>query len=237
MSTRLERHIQDQNRKRTLVLGVVIIAIVIFFLTVGVPLFVRLSQQVSSIMGGNSQAEETEGELEFSEVEIDTIPEATNSATIEFSGTVANLDRLSVYLNGTVAQRLDVSGKNEFSAELGGLDAGPNEIYISGERRGSKNLRESTKHTVVFTADKPTLEVSEPSNGSTTPREEITLVGKTNPGPGYEVRVNGAPTVVAADGGFRSSVRLKEGDNTITVRVEDTAGNVEEKTITIKYEK
>lgn len=237
MTTRLERHMQEQSRKKALLLALVIVVIVAFFLTVGVPLFVSLSGRVSDYLAGETVAEEESDDLEFSDVEIDAIPEATNSASIELSGTVASVDRLSVYLNGKVIQRLNVEGKSEFITEIEGLDAGTNEVYISGERKGSTNIRRSSKHTVLFNADKPTLEISEPTDGSNTPREEITVVGKTNPGSGNQVRVNGAPTVIAADGSFRWPVRLREGENKILVRVEDNAGNFEEKTVTVKYEK
>lgn len=236
MATRLERHQRQQTRKKTLILGGFIVAVVIFFLTVGVPLFVNLSGMVGKMFDG-SAAEEEDGSVEFSDVEITTIPEATNSAELKIGGTISNLDNLTIYLNGSAEEKIDVSGKSEFDAKLSGLETGTNEIYASGLRKGSKNVRESQKYTVVYREGKPMLEISSPADNSSTPRDEIPVTGKTDTGGGLTVRVNGSPTVIAADGTFKSSVRLKEGENKITVNVSDNAGNSDEKTVTVKYEK
>lgn len=217
-------------------MGAIIAAIIIFFLTVGIPLFVNLSGAVGKMMGGG-RAEEENDAIEFSNIEITTIPEATNSAELEIAGTVSNLDNLSVYLNGQAVQKLSVSGKSEFNAKLSGLETGTNEIYVSGLRKDSKNVRESQKYTVVYRAGNPTLEISSPGDNTSTPRDEIQVIGKTDTGSGLTVRVNGQPTVLSSDGTFKSSMRLKEGENKITVRVSDNAGNSEEKTVTVKYEK
>ena len=45
------------------------------------------------------------------------------------------------------------------------------------------------------------------------------------------------PVVVDANGNFEISVRLKDGDNQITAKAQDIAGNEEIKTIKVTYQK
>lgn len=237
MSTRLERHQREQARKKYLVLGLVIVGVLVFFWTIGVPMFVNLSGKAGAMLGGSSQSADNSGDVEFSDVEITNIPDATNSAELDISGTVSNIDNLTIFLNGSVEKKIDVSKKSDFEARIDGLESGTNEVYASGSRAGSKNVRETQKYTVTYREGKPKLEIESPGDGSSTPRDEISVTGKTESGSGFTVQVNGIPTVRRSDGGFTATVRLKEGDNKITVNVSDDAGNSEEKSITVKYEK
>ncbi|MBI1862522.1 hypothetical protein HYS00_00185 [Candidatus Microgenomates bacterium] len=234
--TRLERHQQRDAQKRTLILAGIILAVVVFFLTVGIPLFVNLSSSAGKLFGGTTKDKES-GDLQFSDVGINTIPDATNSASLVIGGTVANIDNLSVYVNGSVNKKLNVSGKSDYTTEIDGLKAGQNEIYVSGSLKGSADLHESQKYTVTFRNDKPKLEIESPTDNSSTPRDEIQVLGKTDAGTDLTVKINGSPTVLATGGVFQGTVKLKEGDNKITVTVSDSAGNTEEKSVNIKYEK
>lgn len=235
--TRLERHQQRESRRRALILGVIVLAVVGFFLTVGVPLFVNLSGAAGKMISGESASEIENDDLEFNAIELLEMREATNSASLAVTGSVSGIDNVTVYLNGSVTEKLDVSGKSEFETTIDGLDAGTNEIYASGSKNGSKSPRETQKYTVTYRSGKPTIEISSPADNSSTPRDEIQVSGKTNTGSGYSVKVNGSPTVAGSDGTFKSSVKLKEGENKIVVNVTDNAGNSEEKTVTVKYEK
>jgi hypothetical protein len=235
--TRLERHQQRETRNRTLIFGGIVLVLVIFFLTVGIPMFVNLSGNFGKMLGGGAKTTDKGKSLEFSTVEINNIPEATNSATLIVGGTVSNIDNLTVYLNGSADKKVEVSGKSDFNLEISGLKSGSNEIYASGSLKGSNTVRESQKYTVVYRADKPNLEITAPADNSSTPRDEIQVIGNTDANADLTVKVNGQPTVLATGGHFQSTVKLKEGENKIVVTVTDTAGNSEEKTVTVKYEK
>ena len=82
---------------------------------------------------------------------------------------------------------------------------------------------------------KPKIEVTSPSDNSTTPQSEIKVIGSTDPG--VYMRINGLPAVVSSEGNFSQSVRLNEGENKILLEAKDNAGNTEMLTLTIIYEK
>ncbi|HEX6977061.1 MAG TPA: hypothetical protein VF185_01710 [Patescibacteria group bacterium] len=79
-----------------------------------------------------------------------------------------------------------------------------------------------------------TLSVNAPTNGSTTTKSDIEVSGKTSAN--AEVFVNDLETTADANGNFKTTVTLDEGENTITVSANDSNGNYAEKDITVTYE-
>ena len=75
----------------------------------------------------------------------------------------------------------------------------------------------------------------EPSDNSTTNTQEIKV--KEIPIKKHIFISNDLPVIVDANGGFETSIRLKDGDNQITATAQDMAGNIETKTIKVTYQK
>jgi hypothetical protein len=236
--TRLERHAKRETRQRTISLLVIIALILIFVVKAGIPFIINQSVSLSQAMGGNKQA--TTGQSadpSFNSVEINTIPEATNSAQIQLTGTAQNIDKVSIIINGDSVKDIDTSSQSQFSATVGDLKSGSNEVYAEGSVKGSAQKKQSQKYTIVLSTSAPTIDVSEPQDGMKTPRTEITVNGKVSGSGDLNLLVQGLPAVISNAGTFSQIVPLKEGENKIVVHVSDQAGNVTEKTITVTYEK
>lgn len=235
--SRLENHNKKIARKRVITMLVLIAAVIFFFLNSGIALLIDGSVAVSRLFGGSRTEDEAQTAPEFGVVEIDEIPAATNSAAVRVSGRAHNMDSVYAYINGVRQDKLNVDKNGEFSEEIGSLDPGENEIYIAGTTANTKQKKDSDTYTVIFSTDKPTVEITEPAEGLKTPRNEITVSGTVKSGPGAVVRVNGSPSVIGQGGKFSAFVKLNEGENTISVTVSDNAGNSEEKTVKVIYEK
>ena len=104
------------------------------------------------------------------------------------------------------------------------LTEGQNTISVRAQDAAGNLLSKSRQ--VVLDTVAPSLEVSEPLDGSATSNDSVFVVGVAEPG--SVVRIQGAVVVVGFSGDFGSEVRLGAGANNITVQAEDAAGNVKE---------
>ena len=126
-------------------------------------------------------------------------------------------------------------GNDVFSEEIGDLEKGDNNFYIQAKSKDSKIKKNTITYKVFYKNEKPKLDISEPSDNSTTNNQEIKVKGSTDRE--TYVRVNDLPVVVDASGGFETTVRLKDGDNQIVITASDIAGNMETKFLKTTYQK
>ncbi|MBI2052034.1 hypothetical protein HYT33_04745 [Candidatus Roizmanbacteria bacterium] len=232
--SRLERYQKKELRKNIVVFVLIGFLFVVFMSTIGLPLLVNTSLFIGRLLGGGRETPEKRAQI-LGDFTIDEIPVATNSARIIIGGSVTNISTLEVYLNNAKVKELDVEDESDFSTDIDGLELGENEIYLVGRTKKSNEKRESSTYTVVYKKDKPKLEISEPLDNTKTLRDEVKISGKTDKG--NSISVNDAPVTVSSNGDFQTLVKLKDGENKIRIVATDTAGNSEEKTLTITYEK
>jgi len=231
---RLER-IQEKRMKNSIIVYVVILFVVLYFIfTYGIKLLLSTSSFISDLSPQPSAVPSTKSEDDFNSIDVSSIPEATNSARIVISGSNLNFDTLEFYLNNKKVKTKETSSDN-FREEIGDLVKGDNSIYIKAKSNDSKTEKKTIIYKVFFKNEKPKLEISEPSDSSTTNNQETKIKGSTDKE--TYVHVNSAPIVVDANGYFETTVRLKEGDNQIAVTAEDIAGNIETKSIKVTYQK
>ncbi|VVA43645.1 conserved hypothetical protein [Candidatus Roizmanbacteria bacterium] len=145
-----------------------------------------------------------------------------------------NFDTLSFYLNKVKVKEIE-STSDIFNEEIGDLEKGDNDIYILAKSKDNKIEKKTITYKVFYKSEKPKLEISEPSDNSTTNTQEIKVKGNTDKE--TYIHINDLPVIVDANGGFETSIRLKDGDNQITATAQDIAGNIETKTIKVTYQK
>jgi len=214
-------------------IGLLVVIIVVLF-TFGLPLLINGSVMLSNFFKGKPAITDNITEA-IGDIQITDIPGATNSAQLIVSGTLDHISKIEFYINGDKVKDMDSSSQDSFSAEIGNLKPGDNEVYAIGLIKDSSQKKETSKHNVAYRNQKPKLEISSPADNSTTTHDEISVSGQTDPG--VNVQVNDLPVVTDSTGHWQTSVKLNEGDNKIKVDVTDSAGNKDEKTITVKYEK
>lgn len=208
-----------------------------FLLTSGFSFLINSSVFVGNLFGGGRSEYDFGTAPKFYNIEFDEVPAATNSAEFAISGIAENLDEVTLYLNGSRAKKVDVDVDGKFSTILSNYDQGNNNLYAVGRNKKTSTSKKTSVVSFLYKTEKPSIEITEPTDGSKTPRDELKVAGKTNAGEQMTVRVQGALTTADAGGAFQSFVRLKEGENKIKITINDAAGNTEEKEITVFYEK
>jgi len=231
---RLER-VQERKLRNKIFLYVIVLFVVLYFIfTTGFKILLNTSSFISGLFPQPSTNPMNKIEDSFSSVDIYSIPQATNSARIIITGSTLNFDILSFYLNTKKIKEIETTA-DTFNEEIGDLEKGDNNIYIVAKSKDSKTEKNTITYKVFYKSEKPILEISEPSDSSTTSNQEIKIKGKTDKE--TYIHINDLPVVVDANGAFETSVRLKDGDNQITIVAQDIAGNTETKSLKVTYQK
>jgi len=232
---RRRERVQEKKIKNTIILYVVILFLVLYFIfTFGIKLLLNTSSFISGLFPQPSTKPLSKTEDTFNSIDVNLIPQATNSAKIIISGSILNFDVLDFYLNSEKIKEVETS-QDTFSEEIGDLEKGDNSIYIKAKSKDGKTVKNTITYKVFYKSEKPKLEIAEPSDNFTTNNQEVKIKGSTDRE--TYIRVNDLPVVVDANGNFETSVRLKDGENQIMMVAQDIAGNTETKTLKIIYQK
>lgn len=231
---RLER-VQEKKIKNTIFLYVVILFVLLYFIfTFGIKLLLNTSSFISGLFPQPSVKPISKTEDSFNSIDIISIPDATNSAKIIVSGSSLNFETINFYLNSKKIKEIK-SVADTFNEEIGDLEKGDNYVYVRAVSADKKIQKNTITYKVFYKSEKPKLEITEPSDNSTTNNQEIKIKGNTDKE--TYIHINNLPIVVDANGGFETSVRLIDGDNQIIVTAQDIAGNIETKNIKVTYQK
>lgn len=233
--SRLRSYQQKQFRKKIVVYLILICALLFFMITAGFKILIGMGLFINSLANRSQPVTLEKKDDFYGNLTIDSIPQATNSAEINISGYVMNYEVVEFYINDEKVEEKKFKSSESFSQDIGNLIIGENTVYVKATSKQHKRKKESPRYKVVYKNEKPNLDITEPSSPSTTSKQDIKVSGKTD----HEVfvKVNELPLVVNSEGEFQTNVRLREGENTITIVAEDEAGNTETKTLTVKYVK
>lgn len=112
---------------------------------------------------------------------------------------------------------------NDSGSTVGDTKTESGEEKATGEATASSEVSEGL-----------TLSLSSPQNRSTVATETLQVIGKTSPN--AEVYVNDQEGKADSTGNFFVNVILHEGENLLTVVVNDASGNYAEKELTVYLE-
>ena len=229
----MSRLLKHKQKKALINLALIILGIFIIF-TIGFQFIIKGSVFVANIFGDKTDTEQVNNQI-LGEININEIPVATNSSKLKISGNTYNIDSVLVFLNRQEVDQIEISSKNEFSTVIDNLNVGENELYFIGLQKKSEQRKKTDIFTIISKTTKPKIEISSPKDRAITPKTEINIVGKTDAN--VIIKINEQPVVVSSDGSFSYLVRLNEGENKFLVNAVDEAGNTENLTLTIVYEK
>lgn len=190
---------------------------------------------VANIFNKNNVTPIVKNEDIYGSINIDDIPSATNSPKIVVSGSVVNYTILRFYINGEKVKEKEINVSDNFSEEIGDLTKGNNEVFVQALTNDEKNSKKTEIFQVFYNSEKPKLEISEPADNSKTSNQDLSIKGTTDKD--IFIKVNDNPVVVDANGNWETDIKLKDGDNIITIVATDLAGNIETKTLTVNYQK
>lgn len=233
--SKLQRHQQKKYRSQIIGYLFLLVIIIIFIATIGVKLLISASLFVINHTPKNNKTQDS-GETATDLIlppEIFNAPTATNTAEIVLQIRSTPKKNLSFYIND-VKQKEIIPEEETFETTIT-LEKGNNTVSMIMDDPTSKTKKTSREYTIIYKDEKPALEITSPRDLDTTSKNEILIEGNTESE--VIIHINNLPIIVDSEGKFSYSLRLKEGENHITIEAIDIADNYETKAITVYYQK
>ncbi|MEK9178285.1 MAG: hypothetical protein AAB801_00730 [Patescibacteria group bacterium] len=227
-SSRLRKKLERKSRRNVLLslLGISILGI--FLLKLGIPFLSDVSYRIGSLFQTQSNEQSLSDEFVSTPI-LNPLPEATNSAEVNISGSSLSGYEVLLYINGELDDREKVRN-NEFSFEKS-LTEGENIIKLKASFKDRES--EFTDPVVInIKTAPPLLEIETPTDGQEVSKKSLEVKGKTDMG--ARITVNGYWALMEGEN-FSYTLELNDGDNEIKVEAVDEAGNKTERKIKVKY--
>lgn len=233
--SRLEKAESKRFARQAMFLGIATLILMIILAIISIPALTKLavffsdSQETGSNMLDDS--------LPPVPPQVNTPPEATNSAQISLSGFAEAgseilLKKDDVVLEKTIA---DASGMFSFS-ELK-LQKGNNEYRLTSMDQAGNESAPSPSVIIQFDTEKPKLLVTSPKDGAKffgSNERLLTIEGETDQD--SSVSLNNRSLVVGIAGSFSTSYELQEGENQLEFLATDIAGNTSSILVKVTYQ-
>lgn len=223
-NSRLSR-IEEKRTKKQLffVLGGIVLVIFISF-TIGIPLLVRVSALIGTIKSNQPSTDSNDNTAPYAPT-LNPIADYTNNEILKLEGFAEPETTLKIFLNETELKKVLVGNDGSFSFPDLQLEIGENNIHATATDKAGNESSSSKILHITYKKGAPQLEISEPQEGQGFGKnqETITIKGKTDKG--VDLRINDRFVSISDDGSFSFSLKLNEGENTITFIARDQAGN------------
>jgi len=221
---------QTQNKSRSrfyIFLSIVFVAVMIKW---GIPLFMNL------VAGnGASRVDNVKDIIPPQEPLISALPEATNSSFVTVEGYTENLASVELLLNDLTDKITKADESGLFSLGVV-LSSGQNRIQVRAkDEAGNESM--SGVSLVTFDNKPVELVVTSPKDGNEyfgKLNQVIDIKGSVDK-KDVQVLVNNSFVSVNSEGNFVHRIMLSDGENTLTIKASDKAGNMTEKALKIIY--
>lgn len=218
--------LEEKRTKKQLYLSIIgIIGVIIFMITIGIPMIVRGSAYLGTVRQQNTPIETNGDTIAPFPPTLSALPEATNTSPITVEGYAEPGSQLTLFVNGEEVKQNILGEDGSFSFSDIELTKGENRIYATAKDISGNESGPSHDLVISYKKDAPKLEVTAPEEGQSFGKndQEITVTGKTDPG--NNMRINERFVSVAEDGSFAYKLKLSDGENTLTIVARDDAGN------------
>jgi hypothetical protein len=163
---------------------------------------------------------------------------ATFSASLKLSGFAEKAATVVLVQNGQEAGQTTAQDNGAFQFDVQ-LQKGENALSAYAKTSEKRQSAVSQEFKVVMDNELPKLEITDPKEGEKKSvqgkkNQSTSITGNTDPN--TKITLNDRLAFVKADGSFTASFFLQTGDNEITIKATDQAGNVTEKKVTITYQ-
>lgn len=220
---RLNQKEEKASVKKIVSLFVISLLLLIFIFTLGIPLLGKFADFLDVVFKKNTSSQVTIDVTIPRAPILDSLPSATNSATLSVSGFSASEGKISIYDNSEKVGETNATG-GEFKFDDLALKDGDNSISAKAVSSAGKESDFSNIQKVSFLQKEPTLNVDNPTDGQTfSGNNRIRVSGKTDKD--VQVYANNFLGNTTQDGSFEVFIPLSPGDNNITIRAVDLAGN------------
>lgn len=231
VSSRLARQEQKKIVEQTLVIAAIAILVLLAFLFFILPQVVRFA---ATVLDRNPIAEP--GDTIPPQPPVLSAPvSATNSALLPISGVGEAKAEAVLVLNGSELERLDINDEGDFSFDVP-LSEGENVLLVySVDEAGNESIK-TKEYKVMLDTEAPTITIEEPTDGTTIElrkNQNVLIKGTTESN--AQVYINDRLVYARSDGSFNTTHQLQEGENKLSIRAVDQAGNQTEQSLTVTF--
>lgn len=224
---------EKKNIRNAILFALLTIALLIVFIVYGFGIVAKLVVFLGDIKKGNAPVVSDDMTPPIPP-RFEPIPKATNQKEFDIKGSTEPGADVELIVNGEEYELLANSdGEFQYSANL--LD-GENTIAAYSQDSSGNKSTETEEQSILYDAKPPELEITKPQDGANfygNKQRQLVIEGKTEAN--TQVSVSGRHVVVDANGGFTYLMTLSEGENSLLIKVQDIAGNITEKDLTITY--
>lgn len=163
--------------------------------------------------------------------------EATNTAKIKIRGYSSPYTKVEIYLDEGLQTTAESQEDGSFTSEAIILSLGTNDIFGKTiDDKGSRSLP-SKPIRIIYTNEKPKLEIRAPEDNQTIRGDKkILVLGTVEANKDIAVSVNGIRAIVTPEGNFSQGIELNDGENEIKITATDLIGNTTQMTRRVIYE-
>lgn len=233
--SRLIRHEERRQQKRLVWALGGMLGLVIFLFVFGLKILVGFSLFVDRVRGNTPQLATQNQELILPPL-LDSLPEATNSASITITGKSDTGLKIVLYIDEEEATTLPVKDDGTFTFTKK-LAEGDHTVSAKAKNDKDQVSDLSNVLSISIKRKKPDLTITNPTDGARIVGDNNTLIVKGKTASENTVTVNDRLAVVGNDGSFSYAHALSEGDNTLHIVVTDPAGNQETSDRRVSYQK
>jgi hypothetical protein len=224
--SRYSKSYQSQGNPRTRFIVTIIVIGLFLFATVFwiLPFFVSGVGLVTNVFKTTPQQKPVSEDATLAPPVFNIPFEATNQEVIEIKGYATANSKVELYLDDELKDSVTTGEEGSFTFENIELVLGTNNIYGKTIDDSGKVSLPSKILRITLDTENPELEVLEPEDGKSVQGERrLRVSGKTEVD--SKVFVNDSQTVVKSDGNFVAEISLNDGENQITIKAIDKAGN------------
>jgi len=165
---------------------------------------------------------------------FDNLPEAINKTPLEIFGSVVPGNTVMINFNGGESE-IATKDNGSFSLKLD-LVKGSNSIFAFAKGPTGILSQKSVVYTIVFDNESPKIEIASPKDGVKFygPKQQtVTITGTTESG--STLTINDRIVPVADDDSFTYPYQLNNGENNLTLKSVDKAGNETNSTLRLYF--
>jgi len=231
VSSRLIKKERQKLTKQIIWFSALSVLLILFFLFVVMPIFVRV---VNGIINTNPINNDNE-EVFIQAPALDAPPAYVANSSLQVTGYGEEQAEIIFIINGSEDVTVLAADDGRFEALLE-LTEGENVISAYSQINSDQVSPVSKQYLVVLDTEPPVIELTSPEDGKTYNIKDQTLNVEGSTDPDAKVYLNERLIFPSSDGKFVSKFQLQEGDQTITIKAVDQAGNQSEVVRHIKAE-
>ena len=224
---------EKKSIRRAITFTILTVLFLILFILFGLPLFAKLTGLFLDLKKSNlpvTIADTTPP----GPPSLDPPPKATNKSDLSVSGRAESGSVVTLMVENQ-KQEVLATADGSFSFRVK-LVFGQNNIYASARDKAGNESTKSEIYLVTFTNKSPKLDISSPLDGASFFGDsQITQTIKGITDPTVLVTLNDRVVRVADDRSFSYNFQLNPGDNILTIKAVDEAGNTTEKLLTLRF--